>query len=189
MEEKIITILFGSPRKNGNSAALVEAFTEGAAEKGVEVMVFDLHNMDISPCSGCNSCQDDPESGCVIEDDMGVVYRQLTASDAVVFAGPVYCFSVSAQTKIAIDRMYAISGNRSNVMGGKTFAVILAYADDDPFVSGASNAVRTIQDFAAYIGAGIGGVVHGSAYEAGEIRNNDTVMEDARELGRKLASK
>jgi multimeric flavodoxin WrbA len=184
---KRITILLGSPRKNGNSAVLAEAFSEGAVEGGAEVRLFNLHEMDISPCTACDSCQVDPGSGCVIADDMTEVYRQLEGSDAIVFAGPVYWFSVSAQLKTAIDRMYAIGGGDANILGGKAFGVILTYADADPLGSGASNALRMYQDMASYVGARIEGVVHGCAHEPGEIGSNREIMVAARKLGGRLA--
>jgi NAD(P)H-dependent FMN reductase len=184
---KKITILLGSPRKKGNSAILAEALSNGAGEAGAEVRLFNLHDMNISPCTGCDSCQEEPGSGCVIEDDMTDIYRHLQGSDAVVFAGPVYWFSVSAQMKTAIDRLYAVGGGEANVLRGKTFGVILTYADVDPFVSGASNAVRMYRDIAAYLGVPIEGVVHGSAHKAGEIGHNRELMAAARELGGKLA--
>lgn len=187
MKGKKITILLGSPRKDGNSTILAEALSEGAGESGAEVRLFNLHEMNLSPCTGCDSCQGIPGSACVIEDDMRDIYRHLVKSDAFVFAGPVYWFSVSAQTKTAIDRLYAIGGGEVNVLKGKALGVILTYADDDPFVSGASNAVRMFQDIAAYVGVRMEGVVHGSAHGAGEIRSSSTLMEAARELGRKLA--
>lgn len=187
MRDITVTVFLGSPRKNGNSAALAEALLEGAGEKGAQVCSFGLSDMDISPCSGCGSCQLNPGSGCVIQDDMQEVYRKVVESDAVVFAGPVYWFSVSAQTKTAIDRLYAVGGSDANALKGKAFGIILTYADNDPFVSGAANAIRMFQDIAVYIGSRIEGVVCGSAHEAGEIRGNHTVMEEARELGRKLA--
>jgi multimeric flavodoxin WrbA len=189
MKGNAITILLGSPRKDGNSAVLAKALSDSAGEEGAEISLFNLHEMEISPCSGCDRCKESPEAGCIIEDDMVTVYRQVVGSDAVVFAGPVYWFAVSAQMKTAIDRLYAISGCDSGALKGKTFGVILTYADEDPFVSGAANAVRMYQDAAAYVGAQIGGVVHGSACEPGEIKSNTRVMEEARELGRKLAGK
>jgi multimeric flavodoxin WrbA len=184
---KKITVLLGSPRKNGNSTILAAQLAEGAKSAGGEVRSFDLSELDIAACSGCGSCQDSPGSGCVIEDGMREVYREVTSADALVFAGPVYWFSVSAQTKIAIDRLYAVGGSSSNLLGGKKFGVILTYADEDPFVSGAANAVRMFRDMAAYVGASLEGVVHGSAFGAGEIRSSAAAMEGARELGRKLA--
>ena len=184
---KKITILHGSPRRNGNSAVLAEQLAEGVRNKGGEVRFFHLHELDIQPCTGCESCQGDPGSGCVIDDGMQKIYDSIKGSDAVVFAGPVYWFSVSAQTKTAVDRLYAVGGVEANVLGGKAFGIALTYADVDPFVSGAANAVRMFQDMAGYLGVTISGVVHGSAYEPGEIRSNAALMEEALELGKKMA--
>jgi len=184
---KKITILLGSPRKNGNSAVLAEQLAEGARDAGGDVRFFNLHEMGIGPCKGCGSCQDPPGSGCVLDDGMREIYQRIIGSDAVVFASPVYWFSVSAQTKTAIDRLYAVGGGDANVLGGKEFGVVLTYADADPFVSGAANAVRMFQDISGYLGVTLRCVVHGSASEPGEIRSNAGVMEEARELGRKMA--
>ena len=165
---KKITILHGSPRRNGNSAVLAEQLAEGVRNKGGEVRFFHLHELDIQPCTGCETCQGDPGSGCVIDDGMQKIYDSIKGSDAV-------------------DRLYAVGGGEANVLGGKAFGIALTYADVDPFVSGAANAVRMFQDMAGYLGVTISGVVHGSAYEPGEIRSNAALMEEALELGKKMA--
>jgi multimeric flavodoxin WrbA len=188
MAMKTVTILLGSPRKKGNSAVLAGQLEEGAREKGAKVRLFHLHDMDISPCTGCDSCQKNPGSGCVLDDDMQVVYEHLKNSKAIVFAGPVYWFSISAQMKTAIDRLYAIGGGEANVLKEKLFGILLTYADEDPFVSGAANVVRMFQDISAYLGTEIEGILHGSAHAPGEIRGNSSLMTAARELGRRLAS-
>ena len=55
---KKITILHGSPRRNGNSAVLAEQLAEGVRNKGGEVRFFHLHELDIQPCTGCETCVD-----------------------------------------------------------------------------------------------------------------------------------
>jgi hypothetical protein len=70
---------------------------------------------------------------------------------------------------------------------GKKIGIILTYADADPFISGAVNAIRMYQDIFKYIGAEIAGIVYGSAWKAGEIESNKEVMEKAYELGKTLA--
>ena len=183
---KKVVVLCGSPRKEGNSAILAQILAKGAREMGAMVWLCQLSDMDIAPCSGCESCQNNPGSGCVIDDQMTKIYEAVLESDAVVFAGPVYWFSVSAQMKTAVDRLYAIGGGDANTFGGKSFGIILTYADRDPFVSGAVNAVRMFQDMAAYLGVTIQGVVHGSAYGPGDIRSDEEVMAQAMELGREM---
>ncbi len=66
------------------------------------------------------------------------------------------------------------------------FGILLAYADPDPFTSGAVNALRMFQDISAYLGTTITGMVYGTASEPGEIKNNDKLMKEAFELGEKL---
>ncbi len=188
METEKITILLGSPRKKGNSATLAKQVFEGAKAKGAAVESFYLHGMNIKPCNGCEKCQGDNSNGCVVDDDMQILYPKLKESDSVVIASPIYWFTFSSQTKLFIDRCYAIGVGQKNVFAGKRLALLLAYADPDPFVSGAVNALRTFQDICSYLGAHIAGVLYGSARAAGEIKNDQNLMEKAYYLGEQLAS-
>jgi multimeric flavodoxin WrbA len=183
-----VLIALGSPRKTGNSAALAEQVAAGARAAGATVESHYLHGMDLHPCRACNACHRDTERGCVIEDDMQILYPKLVEADALVLASPVYWFTVSAQTKIFMDRWYALEGSNGNAMAGKRVGILLTYGDSDPFNSGAVNALRTFQDGFRYIGAEIVGAVYGSASKAGEIRENKALMEKAHRLGERLGS-
>ncbi len=70
---------------------------------------------------------------------------------------------------------------------GKRFGIVLTYADEDPFSSGAVNALRTFQDALGYVGAEIVGMVYGSASEKGEIKKNKSLLKKAYQLGKDLA--
>jgi multimeric flavodoxin WrbA len=190
MGDKKILLVMGSPRQDGNSATLAKQVAAGAEATGAEVETFYLHTMDIQPCTACNACREETGKDCVIDDDMQTLYPKLRQADALVIASPVYWFTVSGQTKLFMDRWYALGGPGEEyaAFAGKRIGIILTYADVDPFVSGAVNALRTFQDAFNYIGAEIVGMVYGSASEAGEIRNNRVLMEKAYELGKKLAS-
>lgn len=102
-----ILILNGAPRKNGATASLVKAFTEGAVASGNEVREAYIHGMDIKNCIGCDSCMRTHE-GCVQKDeDMAKIYEDLTWCDTVVFASPIHFGYLTAQLKSVIDRMFA----------------------------------------------------------------------------------
>jgi hypothetical protein len=73
-------------------------------------------------------------------------------------------------------------------LAGKRFGIVLVYAAEDPFVSGAVNALRMFQDSLRFMKAEIVGMVYGSAWKAGEIRKNKALMEEAYELGKTIAS-
>ena len=186
MAMKKILILMGSPRKTGNSAVLADHLANGAIKAGAHVESLFIHGMDINPCTGCDQCQGEDASGCVIDDDMQNVYGKLEKADSIVFASPIYWFSVTAQLKMVIDRIYAVGGGDKNILKGKSFGVLLMFADSDPFTSGAINALRMFQDISAYLGTTIVGMVYGSAYEAGEIKGNAKVLKQANALGGKL---
>ena len=102
-----IVVLSGSPRKNGNTDKLAAAFKEGAESAGKTVTLFRVADMNISGCLGCEYCFVN-EGECVHKDDMQQILAALRTADVLVWASPVYYFSVSAQLKTAIDRTYAL---------------------------------------------------------------------------------
>jgi multimeric flavodoxin WrbA len=183
-----VMIVVGSPRKKGNSSTLAKQVAAGARAGGAKVETFFLHGMNIKPCNACDSCRKKGDMECVIQDDMQILYPKLKDADAVVIASPIYWFTVSAQTKLFMDRWYALGSDEDYALAGKKFGIVLVYAGEDPFVSGAVNALRTFQDALGFIGAQIVGMVYGSAWKAGEVRKNSALMEEARRLGLKLAS-
>jgi multimeric flavodoxin WrbA len=191
MDKKIV-ILKGSPRKRGNSALLADQVAAGAQEAGAELESYYLHSMDIAPCDACDSCQGIADVDCIIDDDMQVLYPKLREADAVVYASPIYWFTVSAQLKLFMDRCYGFGGDtdepEDHALAGKRIGVVLTYGGDDPYDSGAINAIRTFQDMFDYIPAEIVGIVYGYGLDAGEIRRNENVMQKAYDLGSKLAS-
>jgi multimeric flavodoxin WrbA len=192
MGSQKIVIVKGSPREFGNSAILAGQVAAGAEAAGAEVESFYLHGMDIQPCDACDSCQGSADMDCIIDDDMKILYPKLREVDAIVYASPIYWFTVSAQMKLFMDRCYGLGGETSepeeHVLAGKCVGIVLTYGGDDPFDSGAVNAIRTFQDTFNYIPAEIVGIVYGAALEAGEIRKDQEVMGKAYELGNKLAS-
>jgi len=188
MARKRVLIVVGSPRKKGNSATLAKEVAAGAEEKGAELEFCYLHDMKIQPCSACDGCQDEAGKECVIEDDMQALYPKLIQADVLVIASPIYWFTVSSQTKLFMDRWYALRAQEYAAFARKRIGIVLTYADMDPFSSGAVNALRTFQDAFHFLGSKIVGMVYGSASAPGEVRNNPDLMKRARELGKELCA-
>jgi multimeric flavodoxin WrbA len=186
MNPRRVLILKGSPRKRGNSTLLAERVAAGASEAGAAVESFDLHDMDIRPCDGCDFCQGSGE--CVINDDMQTLYPKLREADGIVIASPIYWFTVNAQVKLCIDRWYALEGGGSGALAGKEFGVVLTYGDTDPYTSGAVNAIRMFEDICRYERASMAGFVYGSASAAGEIEAQPEILQRAYALGQRLAT-
>ena len=99
---KKILILAGSPRKNGNSAALCREFARGAEESGHHTELVFLRDKKIGYCLACYHCK---ENGiCAIKDDMADILDKMNVADVIVMASPVYFYSIDAQMKALIDR-------------------------------------------------------------------------------------
>jgi multimeric flavodoxin WrbA len=188
VKPKQVLVFMGSPRKEGNSAILAQQVVAGAEAAGARVESFFLHDLDIKPCDACDACRDHTVTDCVLDDDMKGIFPKLRQTDGIVIASPIYWFTVSGQTKLFMDRWYALGGPEGHAFRGKKFGIVLTYADTDPFTSGAVNTLRTFQDALNFINATLVGMVYGSAWEAGEIKDNQEVMGKAYELGKKMAS-
>ncbi len=93
-------ILFGSPRKKGNTIQLVQALTDALIKKGYSFHILYLNDLNIRPCQGCYACLKD--GSCKINDDMKKVRKYIMESDIIVYATPIYWFGPSAQLKLAV---------------------------------------------------------------------------------------
>ena len=106
MNQKII-VLNGAARRNGNTAKLVDAFLEGAESAGNQVKVFYLDGMEIRSCKGCLSARRDSKNPCTQNDDMKYIYAEFEDADVIVFASPLYFWTITGTLKTAADRLYA----------------------------------------------------------------------------------
>ena len=110
MDDKRVLIIEGSPRKNGNSQLLCEAFQKGAQDAGHLVDLVRIQEKKIGFCMACDGCMRNGGM-CVLRDDMADVLKLFQESDVLVLATPVYFYGVSAQIKTFIDRTYPIWQN------------------------------------------------------------------------------
>jgi len=94
----------GSPRKMATEYALGEAL-KMLEEKGFQTELFSVRAKTISPCKHCDFCLRNAK--CVIKDDMFQLYPLIREARGFIIATPVYNGSMSAQTKIVIDRTRA----------------------------------------------------------------------------------
>ncbi len=113
------TVLLGSPRKEGNTAALLGAFLEECSELGVETECIRLYEQNIGPCLGCMACQDILDGpGCVQRDDFERIFHSMAACDVLVLATPIYSWFCTPPMKALMDRaIYAGNKNYGNEKG------------------------------------------------------------------------
>jgi len=101
-----IAAVFGSPRRKGNTATLLTQAIKGARDAGAEVNEIVLRDLKMSPCLEIYGCK---QSGrCAIQDDFQGVLEQLLASQGIMLASPIFFYTVSAHTKILMDRCQSL---------------------------------------------------------------------------------
>ena len=101
-----IIAIFGSPRLNGNTATLLHQAVKGAREAGVHVEEIVLRQLKISPCLEIYGCKS--TGRCAIQDDFQKVQELLLAADGIMLASPIFFYTVSAHTKILMDRCQSL---------------------------------------------------------------------------------
>jgi NAD(P)H-dependent FMN reductase len=177
---KRIVLLSSSPRKDGNTDKLAAAFIAGAESAGKQVTLFRVADMKISGCKGCNHCFEE-KGVCVQNDDMHQILNALKQADALVLASPVYYFSVSAQLKLAVDRMYSLI-----IVGMPIKRTALLMTCGDSSVAAAEGAVvmyNNIRAYSKWDDAGV--IIAPGLHEPGEIEGRDE-LEKAMALGREM---
>lgn len=125
---KKIVILNGSPRRKGNTSALVKAFAEGAESAGNPVTEFFLDGMNIHGCKGCFGGHSGKECPCVQKDDMDKIYPAVKGCDVVVLATPLYYWNMSGQLRTAVDRLFALEEGGENLLRGNGRSCVLLMA-------------------------------------------------------------
>ena len=121
-----ILVLNGSPRPDGNTAAMVAAFVEGAHENGHNITVVPVCQKKIAGCLACEYCHTKGEGKCIQQDDMQEIYPVLAEAEMIVLASPIYYHSLTGQLQCAINRIYALDKPKKL----KKAALILSSGDE-----------------------------------------------------------
>ncbi len=128
MNKKIVVIT-GSPRKNGNSFAMTDAFIKAAEAKGHTVTRFDAALKNVGGCRACETCFKTGKA-CSFDDDFNTIAPAILEADAVVFTMPVYWYSIPAQIKGVIDRLFSFVVGGKDI-SGKECALITCCEEND----------------------------------------------------------
>ncbi len=168
-----IAILNGSPRTE-NTAAMVEAFREGATAAGHEVEVLHVGKMKIAGCLACEYCHGKGAGTCVQKDDMEKVMPAYKEADMIVFASPIYYSNLTAQLSAAMQRIYPIG---KPAKAGKA-ALLLSSAAPGPY----TGAIAAYQAAVGFMGMEDVGVI----CAAGEENKSAAKLDEVRAFAKAL---
>ena len=104
-----VTTVLGSPRKEGNTATVLDLFEKLMTQQGHKVDRINIVDYEVKGCLGCQACRKVRyEPGCKQQDDAVGLFERIIASDAVIYATPLYTYGFTAQMKALIDRQYCL---------------------------------------------------------------------------------
>lgn len=174
---KKILIISTSPRKGGNSDTLAHEFERGACEAGHAVEFINLCDRTIAFCRGCLACG--KTNRCVIKDDANAIVEKMHDADVVVWATPIYYYSVSGQMKTMIDRGNPLYD--TDYRFTETYLLATAAEDEAEVVDGAKTALQGWVDCFERLSFK-GTVFAGGVNNRGDIANHPALTE-AYEMG------
>lgn len=161
-----ILILNGSPHPEGPTSDMVSGFKEGAEAAGNEVTVLNVARMNIHGCLACEYCHESGNRACIQRDDMQAIYPEIKTAEMIVFASPIYYFTLSAQLHAVIQRTYCI-GIPHHV---KKTALILSSSSAGVYEPAISQYCHSIVDFWNVEHTGVF-TAHGAENRSGKKRD------------------
>ena len=172
-----ILALIGSPRKRSNTDTLVEETLKGCQENGHACEKIYLYDYEISPCIDCRKCKKD-NYVCVIDDGMQAIYPKMDGADLIIFGTPNYWYGPTAKMKLLIDRMRPYVAN-GKLRGKK--AVVITPAAEGPKACGPL--IEMFRLSFDYLEMEFAGKILATAYERGEIKENEKELKKAYDFG------
>lgn len=104
---KVIAIN-GSPRKNWNTATLLEKVLAGAKDGGAETEMVHLYDLSFKGCISCFACKKIGGASygrCALKDDLTPILDRVEKADAVILGSPVYFFTESGMMRTFMERL------------------------------------------------------------------------------------
>ncbi|MHA1390603.1 MAG: flavodoxin family protein [Candidatus Thorarchaeota archaeon] len=177
-----ILVINGSPRKGGNTEALLDAMIVGAEESGATISSVNLRSLDVSPCRACDACK--KTGKCIQKDDMHDLLSKMEKSEVWILGTPVYWWGPTAQLKAFIDRWYGI--NRE-IFKNRKAVLVIPLESSNPKT--ARHVLGMFEDIFDYLGMKqIGTVLAPRVHERGEVKDHSDILKEAKELGKSIAS-
>jgi multimeric flavodoxin WrbA len=176
----------GSPRKDGNTAALIAHALRALEQEGIETELVQLAGTKLQGCRACRGCFRNQDQRCVVKDDvLNDCVQKMIAADGIILGSPTYFADLTAEMKALIDRSGYVALANGRLLRRKVGAAVVAVRR-----AGSIHVFDSINHF-FLIGEMI---VPGSTYwnmgigrEKGEVQEDAEGVRTMETLGRNMA--
>mgnify|MGYP005776458751 FL=1 len=177
-----IVVLNGSPRKGGNTEIMLAAFVAEAKKLGHEVVHYDVAHMKLGGCHACETCYKSGKA-CSYDDDYNKMAPEIEGADGIVLAMPVYWYSIPAQIKCVIDKLYSLCVGKRHYQGKKCGIISCCEENDVTVMDGVRMPIE--RSCALLKWEVVGEVLVPGVLKAGEVKKTDGEKQAA-ELAKKF---
>jgi multimeric flavodoxin WrbA len=102
----------GSPRKNKNTATLLQKALDGVKEsvkdKEIETEIINLYDLNYTGCISCFACkriEGKSYGKCAVKDDIQEVLEKVSQADGIIFGSPIYFSNITGQLQSFLERL------------------------------------------------------------------------------------
>lgn len=123
-----VVAINGSPKKDGNTAILIEIMANELAKENITTEIIHVGNKTIKGCAGCGACIKNQDEKCVIKDDeyINECIQKMKEADGIILGTPVHWAGIPGTMKSFLDRIFFISTSNGNLFRNKVGAGIIA---------------------------------------------------------------
>lgn len=124
-------IIDGGPRKNFNTASMLQKFAEGASSMGeeIEVKTVRLYGTDYKGCMSCMACKVKGRASnvCKYKDALTPILEDIAQADGLVLGSPIYFGDITGQMRAFLERLAFpwLSYNDYSLTAPKRMPVVL----------------------------------------------------------------
>lgn len=179
-----VVAIIASPRKDGNSSAIVNAILDGAM--GLSTNIIKIHHLNkLNYVRGCQDCLECKKVGkCITADDLTEVLEDVRNADAVIVSTPLYFGQPAAQYRLFEDRTYSFLNTdfTSNIGPGKKVITVVTYTADQEKAQGVADRIEDLF-VNAFKAESSGKIVYRDNGSRDTAQNDSSILKTARDLG------
>jgi multimeric flavodoxin WrbA len=173
----------GSPRKDGNTFALINLVLREVEKEGIETEIVQVGGRPIRGCIACYKCIENKDQRCAVKDDMANdCIEKMIGADGIVLGSPTYFMDVTSEMKALIDRCGFVSRANGGLYTNRVGAAVVAVRR-----SGATHALDTMIEFLLGAQMIVPGRGIGVGREKGEVERDEEGVQLTKTLGQRMA--
>jgi multimeric flavodoxin WrbA len=176
----------GSPRKDGNTAILLDLVLEELKKEGLETDLIQLSGETLAGCIACYKCAENKDQKCAIVKDRGNEYiAKMKVAQGLLLGSPTYISDMTTNMKALIERSTIVSRSNGDLFKRKVGAAVIAVRR-----AGATHVLSSINYFFLINQM----IIPGSSYwnmaigrNPGEVKNDAEGVLTMKTLGQNMA--